>query len=167
MKPILISCLIAFCGLFSPVYAQVQQLTLAELPGEFGFSPTRLGYLDEWLESWVNEKKIPHAVTLVAKRGRIVHFKAYGSQNIQQGIDLKRDDIFRIASQTKAITTVAKSPDAAQAITEHSLRAGYCTEAAVPGMPAHTIMDQIGHRSSATLAKYFRPLARRKTRSLL
>ena len=107
MKPILISSLIAFCSLFSPVYAQVQQLTLAELPGEFGFSPTRLGYLDEWLESWVNEKKIPHAVTLVAKRGRIVHFKAYGSQNIQQGIDLKRDDIFRIASQTKAITTVA------------------------------------------------------------
>jgi site-specific recombinase XerD len=72
-----------------------------------------------------------------------------------------------VALVLKAITTVAKSPDAAQATTEHSLRAGYCTEAAVPGVPTHTIMDQIGHRSSATLAKYIWPLGRRKTRSLL
>lgn len=40
-------------------------------------------------------------------------------------------------------------------------------EAASVGVATHIIMEQTGHRSSATLAKYIRPLARRKTPSLL
>lgn len=61
----------------------------------------------------------------------------------------------------------AKSADAAKSVAGHSLRAGYCTEAASVGIAAHVIMEQTGHRSNATLAKYIRPLARRKTPSLL
>lgn len=72
-----------------------------------------------------------------------------------------------IALMLKAITTAAKGADIAQSIAGHSLRAGYCTEAAGAGVPSHVIMDQTGHRSSATLAKYIRPLARRRTPSLL
>lgn len=72
-----------------------------------------------------------------------------------------------VALMLKAITTTAKSADAARSVAGHSLRAGYCTEAAAAGVPTHTIMDQTGHRSSATLAKYIRPLSRRKTPSLL
>ncbi len=45
-------------------------------------------------------------------------------------------------------------------------RPGYCTEAASVGIATHIIMEQTGHRSSATLAKYIRPIARRKTPSL-
>jgi CubicO group peptidase (beta-lactamase class C family) len=40
----------------------------------------------------------------VARDGKIVHWKAYGMADNQAGRKLKRDDIFRIASQTKAIT---------------------------------------------------------------
>lgn len=72
-----------------------------------------------------------------------------------------------VALMLKAVTTTAKSAEAAESVAGHSLRAGYCTEAAAAGVPTHTIMDQTGHRSSATLAKYIRPLARRKTPSLL
>lgn len=72
-----------------------------------------------------------------------------------------------VALMLKAITTTARSADAAASVAGHSLRAGYCTEAAISGVPTHTIMEQTGHRSSATLAKYIRPLARRKTPSLL
>jgi hypothetical protein len=67
----------------------------------------------------------------------------------------------------KAVTTTDKSSEAAKLVAGHSLRAGCCTEAAVTAVPTHTIMDQIGHRSSATLAKYIRPLSRRKSRCLL
>ena len=61
----------------------------------------------------------------------------------------------------------AKSADAAKSVAGHSLRAGYCTEATSIGVATHVIMEQTGHRSSATLAKYIRPMMRRKTPSLL
>lgn len=72
-----------------------------------------------------------------------------------------------VALMLKSITTAAKNSEAAKSVAGHSLRAGYCTEAAGAGIPTHVIMDQTGHRSSATLAKYIRPLSRRKTPSLL
>lgn len=72
-----------------------------------------------------------------------------------------------VALVLKETTHRAKSEDAAKSVAGHSLRAGYCTEAASVGIAAHVIMEQTGHRSSATLAKYIRPLARRKTPSLL
>ena len=72
-----------------------------------------------------------------------------------------------VALVLKEATSHAKSVQAAKSVAGHSLRAGYCTEAASVGVATHIIMEQTGHRSSATLAKYIRPLARRKTPSLL
>ena len=72
-----------------------------------------------------------------------------------------------VALVLKVATSQAKSAEAAKSVAGHSLRAGYCTEAASLGVATHVIMEQTGHRSSATLAKYIRPLARRKTPSLL
>ena len=72
-----------------------------------------------------------------------------------------------VALVLKGVMTHAKSADVAKLVAGHSLRAGYCTEAASVGVATHVIMEQTGHRSSATLAKYIRPLARRKTPSLL
>jgi integrase len=72
-----------------------------------------------------------------------------------------------VALMLKSVTTMVKDAEAAKSVAGHSLRAGYCTEAAVAGVPTHIIMEQTGHRSSATLAKYIRPLSRRKTPSLL
>ncbi|GAB3340399.1 serine hydrolase domain-containing protein [Larkinella ripae] len=42
----------------------------------------------------------------MARNGKVVHHKAYGFSNLEKKIPLKRDDIYRIASQSKAITTV-------------------------------------------------------------
>ncbi|MBO0944014.1 tyrosine-type recombinase/integrase [Acidovorax temperans] len=72
-----------------------------------------------------------------------------------------------VALVLKETTHRAKSMDDAKSVAGHSLRAGYCTEAASLGVATHIIMEQTGHRSSATLAKYIRPIARRKTPSLL
>lgn len=87
--------------------AQQQQFIFTDRPADYGVSPARLAQLDDFLAKWVNEGKIPNAATFIAKRGRIIHYKAFGFRDINTKALLKRDDIFRIASQTKAITTTA------------------------------------------------------------
>jgi integrase len=52
-------------------------------------------------------------------------------------------------------------------VSGHSLRAGYCTSAAEQGLQPWQIREQTGHKSDVTLAKYIRPIARRKIPSLL
>ena len=52
-------------------------------------------------------------------------------------------------------------------VSGHSLRAGYRTQAAMAGLQPWQIREQTGHKSDATLAKYIRPVARRKLPSLL
>jgi integrase len=56
---------------------------------------------------------------------------------------------------------------AAKAVAGHSLRAGYCTEAATVGLQPFQIREQTGHKSDSTLARYIRPVAKRKIPSLL
>ncbi len=91
----------------SILHAQPQQFSYSDRPSDLGFSVSRLVLLDQWLDKMVKEGVVPNAVTFVAKRGKIIHYKAFGFKNREQNIPLKQDDIFRIASQTKAITTVA------------------------------------------------------------
>ena len=57
--------------------------------------------------------------------------------------------------------------DAAKIVSGHSLRAGYCTEAAIAGLQPYQIREQTGHKSDVTLARYIRPVAKRKIPSLL
>lgn len=57
--------------------------------------------------------------------------------------------------------------DAATKVAGHSLRAGYCTEAASAGLQPHQIREQTGHRSDATLARYIRPVNKRAIPTLL
>ena len=52
-------------------------------------------------------------------------------------------------------------------VSGHSLRAGYCTQAAIAGLQPYQIREQTGHQSDATLARYIRPVAKRKIPSLL
>ena len=67
----------------------------------------RLGRIDALLKEYVDEGIIPHALTFVAKNGQVIHNKAFGWRDIEKQIPLQKDDIFRMYSQTKAITTVA------------------------------------------------------------
>jgi integrase len=56
---------------------------------------------------------------------------------------------------------------AAASSSGHSLRSGYCTQAAMAGFASWQIKETTGHRSDATLSKYIRPVQRRKIPSLL
>lgn len=55
----------------------------------------------------------------------------------------------------------------ASLVAGHSLRAGYVTAAAMAGLQPFQIQQQTGHRSTATLARYIRPVERRKIPTLL
>ena len=71
------------------------------------FAPDRLKRLDELMQGFIDKGIAPNAVTYVMHNGKVVHYKAYGYRNLETKIPLRRDDIFRIASQSKALTTAA------------------------------------------------------------
>lgn len=76
-------------------------------PESVGFSLYRLARLDSFLQQAVDRGDLPNAVTFIARKGKVIHYKAYGYRNIENNIPLKTTDIFRIASQSKAVTSVA------------------------------------------------------------
>ena len=71
-----------------------------------GISAQRLARIDKMCEEEVAKGNLPGIVSLVARNGKIVHWKAYGVAN-EAGDKMARDSIFRIASQSKAITSTA------------------------------------------------------------
>jgi CubicO group peptidase (beta-lactamase class C family) len=77
------------------------------IPETVGISPERLARIDQMCTEAVQNGDLPGMVALVARNGKIVLWKAYGMADVQAGKAMKRDDIFRIASQTKAITSTA------------------------------------------------------------
>ena len=76
-------------------------------PQEVGMSAARLDKIDAMLTEEVDQGRIPGAVALIARKGKIVFHKAYGMDNGEKKRPLEKDAIFRIASQTKAITATA------------------------------------------------------------
>lgn len=76
-------------------------------PAAAGMSAERLTKIDAMLKDAVVQKNLPGIVALIARNGKIVFYKAYGMADNATKREQKRDDIFRIASQTKAITSTA------------------------------------------------------------
>ncbi len=76
-------------------------------PESVGVSSFRLSKIDSMCVKAIKKGDLPGVVTFVARKGKIIHWKAFGMADIQSGRTLKRDDIFRFASQTKAITATA------------------------------------------------------------
>ena len=76
-------------------------------PESAGFSSQRLGRIDSVFQKFVDQHKVNGVTALVARRGKIIYYKATGLNDAEKQIPLQKDAIFRIASQTKAITSVA------------------------------------------------------------
>lgn len=72
-----------------------------------------------------------------------------------------------VALIVKSFVRMMAGEEAARGVAGHSLRAGYCTEAATVGLQPYQIRDQTGHQSDVTLARYIRPVAKRKIPGLL
>ena len=76
-------------------------------PELVGFSSERLDRIDRLVTQYIEEQKIPGATALIARKGKIVYHKGFGLKNIEENAMMEADDIFRIASMTKALTSVA------------------------------------------------------------
>lgn len=72
-----------------------------------GFDPSRLARIDDALQSYVDKNEMAGAVALVLRDGRPVYEKAVGWADKEAGRRMTTDAIFRIASQSKAITSTA------------------------------------------------------------
>ena len=95
------------CLAAQALYAQTVKSFSTTRPQEAGFSDARLLHLDKLFEEHVKQESIPGVVALVVRKGKIVYHKAFGYGDVEKKTALKKDDIFRIASQSKAITSLA------------------------------------------------------------
>ena len=82
-------------------------LTSDGKPGEAGLDEASLGKIDTRMLEFVGAKQIAGAVTLVARRGRVVHVGAVGKADVASGRDMAADTVFAIASMTKPITAAS------------------------------------------------------------
>ncbi|MCE2402247.1 beta-lactamase family protein [Candidatus Poribacteria bacterium] len=77
------------------------------VPEEVGMSAARLERIAPAMQRWVDDGKIPGALTMIAREGRLVHFEKFGMQDVASVKPIEFDTIFRIYSMTKPITSVA------------------------------------------------------------
>ena len=103
---------ILFLGIVLSINAQTKSIKNSPVltegtPESVGMSAERIARIETMCADAVAKGEIPGIVALVARNGKIVYYKAFGKADSQSGRTLKRDDIFRIASQSKAITSTA------------------------------------------------------------
>jgi len=144
------------------------QPTQSDRPGEVqGMSRERLARIERVMKEQIGKGIFPGAVTLVARRGQVVHFEAYGFLDSAKMKPMTKDAIFRLASMTKPIVTVAAMMMVEQGIlklndpisswlpelkdlkveTEKTDKAGTVTTEDLPANRPVTVQDLMRHTS--------------------
>ncbi|SDZ48861.1 MULTISPECIES: serine hydrolase domain-containing protein [Rhodonellum] len=110
MKRFSIALALSCCGFFASAQTpsiKSSPLLTAASPKSVGISPDRLKKLDAMLEDAIKNEEVPGLVALIAKNGKIIYHAAKGFSSVENDKAMPKDAIFRIASQTKAITATA------------------------------------------------------------
>lgn len=76
-------------------------------PETVGLSATGIARLDSAMAAYVSGKKLPGIVVAIARDGKLAHWKAFGLRSVEANDPMRPDDLFRIMSMTKPITTTA------------------------------------------------------------
>jgi CubicO group peptidase (beta-lactamase class C family) len=76
-------------------------------PETAGFSPSGSRSWTSTMQALVDQGQIAGGVTVLARHGRVVSLKAFGKRSLETGDAMPADAIFRIRSETKAVTGVA------------------------------------------------------------
>ena len=76
-------------------------------PEAVGMSAEKLQKVDHVIEDFIENKELAGAVTIIARKGKVVHFSAKGMQDIASAKVMEKDAIFRIYSMTKAVVSAA------------------------------------------------------------
>jgi CubicO group peptidase (beta-lactamase class C family) len=88
-------------------YAPTAQQRPAAAPESVGISAERLGRLHQGMQGFVDRHEVGGIVTLIARDGKVVDVHPSGFQDVENRTPMKADTIFRIASMSKPITSVA------------------------------------------------------------
>jgi CubicO group peptidase (beta-lactamase class C family) len=97
---------IAFLAL-APVAAENGRDLAKASPDSVGVSAERLKRLDAGMQRFIDEGRLAGVTTLLARRGKIINFNAFGKKDVRAADPVQRDSIFRIYSMTKPISGVA------------------------------------------------------------
>lgn len=161
-----LTCLfLSVCAVFiSAVSVSAQTITLSSSPDK-SVDPARLSRIDTLVNDYINKGFVNGVVTLVIHNGRVVQYKGYGFSDIEAKKLMHQDDLFRIASQTKAIVSVGLMqlfeegkfyldepvadflPAFRQVKVLDSFNAADTTYTTVPAKRAITIRDLLTHTS--------------------
>jgi CubicO group peptidase (beta-lactamase class C family) len=107
MRKYFIYLLFLFLASGAVAQTKVSKPLQSAIPEAAGMSTERLKRIDTMLNGWVNRGRTNGAVALLIRDGKIIYHKAFGFDDEEKKMQLQTDHIFRIASQTKAITSVA------------------------------------------------------------
>ena len=76
-------------------------------PGSVGMSADALARIGPAMQAYVDDGRLAAVMTMVARRGQVVHWEAVGTRDTATGDPVERNDIFRIYSMTKPVTSTA------------------------------------------------------------
>ncbi len=76
-------------------------------PESVGLTSAGLERVDSAMSAYVSSAKLPGIVVAVARNGRLAHWMAFGKRSLEHNDPMERDDLFRIYSMTKPVTTAA------------------------------------------------------------
>jgi CubicO group peptidase (beta-lactamase class C family) len=105
MNPRILVLLICLLGAIR--LSSAQTLSLPGKTPVAGISQERIAKLDAMLEEAMQKEQVPGLVAMVVKNGQVVYHSAKGLADVETGKAMEKNSIFRIASQTKAITSTA------------------------------------------------------------
>lgn len=146
-------------SLLAPALARAQALPTAP-PETLGFAPDRLARLDAVIDKYVTEKKIPGMITLVMRDGKIAHLKSHGFADVEKQTPLGPNHLFRLASMSKAVTTVAAMilvEEGAMTLSDPvakfipSFKQTYVVVPPPPGAPASAALGQVPAKRPITI----------------
>src|ERR1700722_8155599 len=76
-------------------------------PAELGFDPARLERIDKHFARYVDQQKLAGWLITVARHGKLAYVSSYGQRDLEAGLPVEPDTLWRIYSMTKPITSVA------------------------------------------------------------
>lgn len=93
------------------IFFIIYNLSFAQLdkvdPELVGVSLERLNRVSEISKNYVSDGRVPGIVTMIARKGKLIYFEAFGNRGVKSKVKIKKNDLFRIYSMTKPITAIA------------------------------------------------------------
>jgi CubicO group peptidase (beta-lactamase class C family) len=105
--PMALAAMVVAAAVSLPLSARELQPFAFATPEQVGMSAERLGRVSTMLKKEIGEGKLPGAVVMVARKGKIIYSDAIGFQDKGENTPMKADSIFRIYSMTKPLASVA------------------------------------------------------------